>query len=219
MQTKSKYMIVAAACFTFFVPGLNVQAQEPASAEKLVSALMDQNVAREIELVDDQRDAIKALVKELVATRSEIGVAKRRDFRNAPADDRQKIEGIYLRRFRQSQSEIADQMRDTLLPFQIERVEQVIRQQKSRQQKNRSSFGLLTPSMIKFLDISDEQQERIRDKGQQLNVEIEKEIQKIIDRAQEKLLGELTVDQRTKYKELLGEPMQRAVEAPAGDAK
>ncbi len=219
MNTVQNWLILVAACFTLPNLGSNVHAQEPATPENLVSALIDQNVAKDIELIDDQRNTIKELVRELVAIRTEIGAAKRLDFRNAPAEDREEIDGIYFRRFGQSQSKIASQMRDTLLPFQIERVEQLILQKELRQQTNRNSGGLLTPSMIEYLDISAEQQKQIRDRSQQLNGEVEKEIRKIIDRAQKKLLDELTVDQKSKYKKLLGEPMQPEIQAPNVDAK
>jgi hypothetical protein len=203
-RTFSTFLLVLAA--PLFI---NAIAQgQTASPGEVVRALMDQNVGDEMELVDDQEKNIRSLARELIAIRTVNGEKKQLDFRNAPASDRQKIEQIYSKRFQESESKIAERMKNVLLPFQIERMEQAVFQKKLKDAKNLRATGLLTRSMIEYLDIKDEQQTRIAKRSRELNAEIEMEFRKIVKRAREKLLNELTTEQRSKYEELIGDPIK-----------
>ncbi len=208
MLTTPKSLTLILSCLMSVCLITSVHAQRPASPDKLIRALINQDVANEIELVDEQKDTINEYLSELKKIRNVIEDDKKMDFRNAPSEDREKIASAYARRIQVLESKIADRIKDTLLPFQMERTEQLILQRKFGEGKNRITGGLLSQSIIEYLEISEEQQKRIKEKSVQLDVEIKNEIRKIVDRAKKQLLDELNDDQKSKYESLLGDPIK-----------
>ena len=105
------------------------------------------------------------------------------------------------------QADIVKQMKANLLPHQIDRVEQLSAQRMMNEGKGRESAGLLTDQMIGYLDISKDQEQRIKDKSEELKKEVGEKIRKILEDAKQELLSELNPSQKKKYEDLLGDPL------------
>lgn len=207
MHLVKHFQKILFACAVFCTLVSNCRAQGQAAAGELIGALANKRFAEDIELVDSQQKRIVELVTTLSKFRDQLGEQKQLDFKNAPAKDREKIETAYKGKYEIFQSNIAIKARDTLLPFQIERVEQLIRQQERKNTRDLTSSNLFQQKIIDYLGVSEDQEKRLRDKSEKLNASIEQKIKKILKDANDELLDELTSDQRSKYMQLFGEPM------------
>lgn len=126
------------------------------------------------------RDALRAELEGLSDEERSERLREMRDERTA--DAQKKIEEI-------------------LLPHQVERLAQ-ISAQFSAQGGSRSLTG---GSLAEKLGITDEQKEKIREKSEELQKELNEKIAKLRQQMQEELLNELTPDQQAQYKEMMGE--------------
>ncbi|MDG2012330.1 MAG: hypothetical protein P8J33_02425, partial [Pirellulaceae bacterium] len=71
--------------------------------------------------------------------------------------------------------------------------------------QSKVSTGLLTPQMLEFLDVDDEQANRIEERAEKLRKRLTKKIDALKKEAIEDLMKELTPRQRKKYRDLMGE--------------
>lgn len=191
----------------FVASGPGAHGQEATRPSEFIDALNDQAIADEIEVVPSQIKAMKTLFVELADNRTKIIQKQQSDIRNAPASDRAKIEGIYDGQFREIQTSVAERMKETLLPFQVMRLEQLIRQRRRDRAEDPILGNLLSSENREYLNIGTEQADRIREKGQRLRDEVEREIKALITKARNEVVDELDPKQRDKYQELLGAPL------------
>ncbi|MDG1513141.1 MAG: hypothetical protein P8L78_15655 [Mariniblastus sp.] len=98
-------------------------------------------------------------------------------------------------------AEMKKELDDILLPHQIERLEQIANQA-SAQGGARSLMG---GSLADKLGITADQKERLSEKAEELQKEMNEKIAKLRAEMQDELLGELTADQRAQYKEMMGD--------------
>lgn len=160
--------------------------------------LRTEQVQKELELVEEQRTKLRQLAEEHQAETQRVFSEFRRP-REGEKPPRPDEIGKRLREIEVAQRQ---KVEEVLLPHQRKRIQEIALRTRLKQ---RSTVGTLADKeLAKQLEISDPQQERLRQKAQQVQAELEKKIAKLRDEAREEILEELTISQRQKLKEMLG---------------
>lgn len=164
----------------------------------LRSLLYDGNVQQELELIDDQKVAIKKLQAEFSKRSQDL---MKRSFTGGPVD------GLTVENLRERQKalreEFEEKLADTLLPHQIKRLKEVALHTQLQRQGTAGALG--TKQLAEALDISDEQLERIQKTATAAKKRLEEQIAALRKQAQQEVLDELTPTQKQKLKDLLGD--------------
>ncbi len=147
--------------------------------------LNDENVQKDLEIVDSQKEKLQAVQEKI---REEF----RTMFQGGERPDREAIQA--------KMEGFQKEVNDVLLPHQRDRLKQI-------EVQSRLRFGG-NASIGDVLELSDEEKEKLREKDRELSTEMNKEISKIRDKYREKLLETLSPDQRAKFKQLMGNPIE-----------
>jgi hypothetical protein len=105
-------------------------------------------------------------------------------------------------RLKAIRDDLAKEVEDILLPHQKKRLDEIALRMKMRRWG--TSGSLLNTELTKKLDITDAQKERIQRKAEEVQKELDEKIAKLREEARQDILAELSPDQRTKLKGLLG---------------
>lgn len=164
--------------------------------------LSDERVRKEIDMLDDQHEELKALSQR--TWQEAANKIRSLDFSNR--------DGL-VDQIRKIRAEADEQVNTVLLPHQLERLRQLYLRSKLR---NRSLVDLLTMDPIKTkLEISDAQADELKKYEQVVQDELEKEIAKLREAARLRLVNKLRPTQAKKAKELLGEAFRFPQPQPA----
>lgn len=199
---------------------VSAQQKENPFANNVMGTLANKRMAGELELLDEQKENIEKLMREFGQVRREVGADMKERWEAANDAEREELGKEYWRRIEENRLEIVKEVKDNLLPHQIQRLEQLSAQRMMTEGKGRESAGLLTDQMINYLEINDSQRQRIQEKSEKLKKEVGEKIRKILEEAKQDLLGELTIQQKKKYEDLLGDPVgNQSGDADRGDRK
>lgn len=188
-----------------------LQAQDSPFENLALSALFDNRVQAELELSDLQKSKISKILKSVLTWRNDY-LEEYRELAKAglPADKIAEKKKEIQETIELKKGEYQKDALDVLLPHQIKRLRQLTVQammpQIAKQQKTKS--GLLTKEMMAFLEIDDEQKNKILQKTEQLQRELLEEMKKLQSKYTDKLLDELTPSQRKKYTDAVGEKVE-----------
>ena len=185
------------------------------------SMLNNASVQKDLQLVDEQLEQIKEINKDFSAKIKEQMDLMKDDNGNFNFQMGSDF-GDLIRDLRKQQQE---QISSILLPNQQDRLQQVARQMRIKQQGTANS---LTGKLAEELGISAEQKKRIRDKSKELQQRLEEQIAELRAKAKKELLEELTAEQQDKLTELIGDEFIQKKEdrkrrfrmrRPGGDSK
>lgn len=159
------------------------------------SMLNDTQVQKELELMEDQQKQLLNLQQTFAQQISEL-VRDRK--KQSTKEDGQALKTA----IREAREEQRKQMEGILLPHQLDRLKQVALQMKM---KSRGDMQMLTDQeLAQKLEISEEQKERLKQRAAEIKAEMEDEIAQLKKKARQKLLRELTAEQRKQLEEMLG---------------
>ena len=188
-------------------------AQEKTSfGEFALNAMFNKQVQKELDLVDEQTTEITEQLKGLMKFRNELA-AELREMKTAG-----EAEQALIKRRDEMQEElkvqkkkVESQVLDVLLPHQQKRLREVSAQFVTREAMKQSkvSTGLLTPQMLEYLDVDDEQAERIEKRAKEIRKRLTGKIDKLKKEALEDLMKELSAKQKKKYRNLMGEEFKQ----------
>ena len=168
----------------------------------LTEMLRRDDVRAELELVDDQVKDMEALAEKLRARMQEEFTKLREAGNDGNREDR--FAGM-----RETMQKIAadaeKQVGEILLPHQMKRLKQL---QNQMRMQGGSTRALTDGSLAEELGITDAQKEKLRESATKVEQELRQKLAELRKEAQEKLLAELTPEQRSKYKELVGDPFE-----------
>lgn len=154
--------------------------------------LADENVRRELEMVDDQ-------YKELQQLGDEIRKRSGEQLRSFDFSDRAAL----IEQVREMQANAQKELNGLLLPHQLTRLRQIRFQSELRR---KSLVGILTSDPVKAdLEITDEQTEELREAEKEIAAEMEEEIKKLREKAKQKLLSRLKPNQKKEVEEMIGD--------------
>ncbi len=192
------------------VQGQQTQESVPFQDHQL-SALFSPNVLRDLELVDGQQGELKIILGEIRETRDQLAWQFAEFSKTgASAEEIDKRRKLLQGQIETRKQEAWQQVKQVLLPHQIKRLKQATAQVMMQQfaTTEKVSSGLLTEAMQHYLEIDSQQAAKIAKTARQLQEELLEEVRKLRAEATEKLLKELTAEQRKKYLELVGDPVK-----------
>ena len=162
--------------------------------------LMNQDVVKELEIVPEQQEKLRALGEE---ARNEM-----RDMfsglRDLNEEERRERFAELREKMADVQADLKKDVNEILLPQQRDRLEQI----QFQSQMRRGSGGLTSNSAVEALDISEEQLEKMREKQEEVREEGQEKIQEETEEDRNEILSVLSPAQRKKYEELMGEPFE-----------
>ncbi|MFK7768673.1 MAG: hypothetical protein AB8B55_15745 [Mariniblastus sp.] len=159
--------------------------------------LNNPSVQKDLELVGDQLDKVKAMqsefqkqIKDQIGDLSKGGLSPDR-FKDLPA---------MMAKLRSEQQE---QMKALLLPHQIDRLKQVALQTHMKQAG--TANALTNDTVAEALKLTDKQKEKLKSRAKEIKKKLEEDTKKLKEAAKQELLDELTLDQQKTLKEMMGE--------------
>jgi hypothetical protein len=170
----------------------------------------DSHLNHELEVVDYQQQQLKSLKDEMQPQYDELMKKYRQAFTKG---NYQQARDVYTNEVNSYKETYAERVKDLLLPHQVKRIEQIIRQQKSRYSRGSSSsyYGRrddldLPVLLAEELDLSDAQLEKLKESVEKNRKEMEEEIERIKEKALQDVLKSLPSRKRREFSELVGEP-------------
>lgn len=195
-------------CFLLTVVAPAFAQEKPTFDQFAINALFNKQVQRDLDLVEEQTQEISEYLKGLTEYRDELS-AELRELKASGQDQQalKKRRDEMRKELEKEKQKIQSQVMEILLPHQKQRLKQVSAQFVNREAMKESKVptGLLTPKMLEYLEIDDQQADRIEKRSQELAKELAKKTEKLKSEAIEKLMKELSPKQRKKYRELMGE--------------
>ena len=168
--------------------------------------LQDENVKKELDLVDEQVSKITSLQEKLQEDlRSQFQGQDFSSFRDLSEDER----NARVEEMRAKSQKVTDaaqkQLDEILLPQQRERLKQIVVQQQLRRQG--TSDALSEGELAEQLGITEEQKQRLADKQREVETALREKMEKLRQEAQDEVLSVLSDSQKSKLKQMTGEPI------------
>lgn len=159
-----------------------------------VNWLDDEDVLKELEVVEEQREKLRQLRDDVQTRRQEFG----KTVRDLPADKRTD----FIREFSDLlNANIDGKIKEILLPHQMKRFDQLRMQ---TQMRNGGVRALENKQIADLLKITDQQREELRKKREEVEENLRKKIEQLRAEAQQEMLSVLTPAQRNQLKDVLG---------------
>ena len=153
------------------------------------------SVQKDLELVGDQLDKVKAIQREFQQQlKDKIG-----NMSSGLSKDSLKDIPAMLEKLRTEQQE---QLKGLLLPHQIDRLRQVALQTHMKQAGAENAIA--SKAVAEALNITDDQKAKLKEKAKELKKKLEEDIKKLREESKQELLGVLSADQRKTLEELTG---------------
>lgn len=179
---------------------------------KLIGALFDKQVQGELELVDDQKEQMQQILGSLQKRINEFQ-RELKDLKDSGTSfsELQSKQKDFATVFQIDKERTMAQAMNVLLPHQQKRLRQAAVQlmMRASAKSSKVATGVLAPEIRDYLKIDDEQAERIKTKATELQKRLAEKIRKLTEQAQSELLSELTQEQKSKFVDLVGDPIIR----------
>lgn len=169
---------------------------------QMMFLLQDENVRKELEIVDDQIEKMRELGRKSFDGMREMFTGLRdlsEEERNA------KLEEIRTQ-MEARQKELMKEADDILLPHQKTRLQQIVVQSQLRRQN--TSDALSNGKLAEELGITADQKEQLAKIQEEATKDMEEKIAKAREDAKNKVLKVLTAEQRAKLDKLIGTPIE-----------
>ena len=163
-------------------------------AQSLFNLVGNPSVSKDLEIVEDQLDQVRALQEEF-GKQTSVQMNGLRD--GSISGDQYTALLIAQKANREKR------LKEILLPHQVKRLNQISFQLRTKGISNFTG-NKFDKSIAEKLGLSAEQQNQLRDKSREISKRLEEEFKRMRAEAKEELLGVLTADQRTKFAELSG---------------
>ena len=195
--------------------GADTSTEKPRAAKKhagterdMIGLLQNPIVRREIEMIDEQYEEVLTRSREIQSELTRhIGSLVLSSNGNVDREEiRQKIAEI-----REAANK---QIEQSVLPFQLKRLEQVAVQVQMRKQ---GVVAVLTSDPVAAeLDITQEQKKRLKERAKEIEEQLAREIANLRAKARDELFSELKADQRQKLSRMIGEDFDYQEVKPRG---
>lgn len=165
----------------------------------------DKNVVAELELVDDQVEALNDLQDEMrnIFRESFSGMREKFSDKNV---DRESLMQEIRDKIQSEMASVETELNEILLPHQVTRLEELSFQM---QASRSGTQGLLTnPKVKERLGLTDDQIHEVEEKAEQVRADLEKKIEDLRASARDEILSVLTSDQQAKIKEMMGDSFE-----------
>lgn len=167
-----------------------------------IGLLMREDVRKELEIVDEQQEKLRAAGEKLREDMRDMFSG----LRDLPDEERRERFAELREKMREKTEQLQTEVDKILLPHQRSRLKQIHTQMQMR--SSGTTANLSGGKLAEELKITDEQKEKLK----QIQVEVQKELNEKISKARaeakEKLLDVLTPEQREKFKTMMGDDFQ-----------
>lgn len=168
-------------------------------------------LAKQLELSDGQQEKLKTAAKEMQTEQAEMMKKYQEAFKSG---NQQEAQAEYMKHMNDYQSRFVEKTNDILLDHQMNRLKQISRQQQATYSRSWSPATYsytqdtleLPLQLAKELELSDEEVAKLKEEIEKSRKEIAEEIQRLQDKAKDRVLGKLSAKKREQLKELIGEP-------------
>lgn len=163
-------------------------------------------VESDLQLLPEQKEELQAKLKQL---REEFRVKRDEITKEITPElserEREKLNKELADLEQELRDEIKEAIDEVLLPFQKQRLDQIVAQSKLN---NNGSGALMSEEFAKLLKLSDEQKKEFEQKQQELQKKLQEEIRDLRRKRQRELVeAVLTKEQLAKLKELIGDDL------------
>lgn len=172
----------------------------------LVGVLSREEVRKELELLPDQVEDLQKLGEGRRGRMGEMFSGLR------DIEDREERMAKFREIMEKAQKEIEKDVSKILLPHQMKRAKQLSFQLSLR--GGGTGRALMGGPLADELGISESQREKLREKAEKLEQELRQKRAELRAKAQEELLKELTPQQQTKFKDMVGDPFEFQFQRP-----
>ena len=164
--------------------------------------LQREDVQEELELLGDQKKQLTELGEKAGQRMREAFASLRGGGGGGGGGNNDELRETMRKANEETQAEVEK----VLLPHQSKRLKQLEAQM---QMRGRGVLGGLADGNIaEKLGVSEDQREKLRDKARDLDAELRKKTAEIRKQLQDQLMASLSDEQRSQYKELIGEPFE-----------
>ena len=165
--------------------------------------LRDENVRKELEIVDSQEQKLTALGEK---TREEMRSLFSGFPRDASDEDRQKFRDEMQTKMKAKTDELRKELDSILLPQQRDRLKQISLQARMRFQS--TSQALASDDAVAALKLTDEQKEKLQAMQKEADEQYRKDMEQLRKKMSDKIISVLTPEQQAKWKEMVGNPIE-----------
>ena len=163
--------------------------------------LRDESVRKELEIVDEQWEAIQKVGEDIRDKAREMFSG----LRDLSQEERTKAFETMREKFGEIRKEAEESIKKELLPHQFSRLEQLVNQ--SRFSRG-GTVRALEGDLGEKLGITPDQLERLKEKAEEENKKLTEETAKLREKARKAILSVLTPEQQKEIEKLLGETFQ-----------
>lgn len=168
--------------------------------------LQDENVKKELDLVDEQVSKITSLQEKLQEDlRSQFTGGDFGGFGDLSEDERNARIAEMRARSQKVTDAAQKQLDEILLPQQRERLKQIVVQQQLRRQG--TSDALSEGELAEQLGITEDQKQKLADKQREVEAALREKMEKLRQEAQDEVLSVLSESQKSKLKQMTGAPI------------
>lgn len=177
----------------------------PTSPEQLISQA---RVEQDLELVDWQRQELKTVIAQV----REASRKKRQDINQRLKTEmdplkREALQGDLAKIDQDLKQELKEKMEGILLPFQRDRLTQIVAQTKIN---NRGAAALQSEEFAQLLDLSEAQRKELEEKQQAMQKKLQEEIQELRRKRQMEVIADvLKPSQLKKLRSVMGEDLAK----------
>lgn len=168
----------------------------------IVGLAMREEVQKELQIVDEQKEKVRALTEEM---RNTVGNEMRgmfeqlRDLSNE--ERRTKFDEIRAK-MESINADYEKKLGEVLLPHQLERLKQIDLQSKIR--RNGAS-ALTNGDVAQALNLTEEQREKLEKRAAEVQEEMQAKMRELQAEARQKIIDVLTPEQQATLKKLMGD--------------
>ena len=170
--------------------------------DSLLQFLGSDQVQKEIDLLDDQKEQIKEVQDEVRDIMREAFSGMREKFQDLSREERNDLMTELREQIKEDTEDAEKKVEEILVPHQLDRLKQLQLQSKMRR-------GGTADALADALGLSEDEAEKLKEKEEEVKKELEEDIKKLREKALDKTLSVLPADKREKAKELIGEAFEQ----------
>lgn len=164
--------------------------------------LQNEGVRKELGIVDEQVEKLQAIAEK---QREQMGTLFQ-GLRDLSREERDAKMEELREKMQKATEDMKKEVDTILLPNQVKRLEQIARQMRSRMAGGGGVANIDT--LATELKLSDDQKEKLRQKAQEVEKKLREKTAKLRQEAEDELLSVLSPEQRTQWKEMIGESFE-----------
>lgn len=180
--------------------------------QQLMMLAHDEELRKELEVVDDQVEEVKKLgqdyqkdMMKFYADNRELMEEMQQMYSDGNVEEAQEMGKEFQKKNTEFSESYMDRAAEVLLPHQIERLKQIAKQQVVKMTNQYSDEFGMASSMAKELGLTPEESKKLNETIKEAREEYYEAVEAAKKKANEKIMSVLTIEQKEKMKQILGD--------------